>query len=293
MVQVCDFLSPQNLSVVAQHYAGIVRYPKNITTAEFHSALANGLTVTLVQEGGSQPAMRGAAGGQQDAQYANQIADSIGYDPAATIYYVAEDPTTLPGSAWPTVEQYFQAVNANSKRPVGGYGGLGLTTHLQSMGLITKKWCVQTWGGTDANTHLEQLVGVNTFGLAVDADQVLQADYGQHPRPGGPTPTPTPSPSGGVEMPVSQAVSYRAGQIDVFQVAGGALWHKWDQSGKWANESVTAAAGLNPQPSFPNQTPAVVILGSQCIVTVEDSGGRAWFFAQNASGGGWGVNELP
>lgn len=234
-MQVCDYLSPQDLAHVAQHYAGIIRYPKNITKDEFDQALSHGLTVTLVQEGGAQPAMKGPSAGVQDAQHANQVADSIGYDRRAAIYFVAEDPTTLPGSAWPTVEAYFRAVCATSARPVGGYGGLRLTTHLQQMGLIGYKWTVQTWGGTDDFTHLEQLVGVDTYGLAVDADQVLKADYGQHPRVG-----PGPGP----------AVSGEEGNMLATDPTTGGVWAT-DISGDIANvNGAPFIPGLNTHPDW-------------------------------------------
>jgi Domain of unknown function (DUF1906) len=188
-MNVCDFSAPQDLAVIqSKSFAGIIRYVsddtlKNITAPEFKGAMFRKLTVTLVCEQGNQPAMRGVSGGVHDVAVANKIADAVGYDKAATIYYVAEDPNVLAMSAWPTVVSYFTAVNASSPRPVGGYGGRKLLDHLRSQGLVTKTWAVQTWGGSSPEDALEQLVGANTFGLSIDVDSVLQADYGQHPRP--------------------------------------------------------------------------------------------------------------
>ena len=187
MIRVCDFSSPQNLSVVSAHFSGIIRYVsdysfKNITPAEFDEALRLGMTVTLVCEQGTQPALRGALGGQHDGVIANEQADAVGYDPAATIYYVAEDPSRVAPNSWPVVEEYFRALTG---RPRGAYGGLDLVTHLMSLGLATKGWVVETWGGISPFVHLEQLVGGDTYGLAIDVDNVLAADYGQHPRPVG------------------------------------------------------------------------------------------------------------
>jgi len=188
MTLVCDFSTPQDLSVIAQHCEGIIRYAsddlaKNITAVEFDAAMTLGLTVTIVCEQGNQPAMRGASGGLHDTVIANQQANAVGYDEEAWIYYVAEDPNVLAPSAWPTVVSYFQAVNANTVRPVGAYGGRQLLDHLWSLKLITRSWAVQTWGGASYADALQQLVGTDTFGLSIDVDQVLQADYGQHPRP--------------------------------------------------------------------------------------------------------------
>lgn len=198
MSQVCDFASPVNLqSVKNAGYVGIVRYTsdyqwKNITAAEFSQAMALGLTVTLVCEQGNQPALRGTLGGMHDSTIANQQADAVGYEPASTIYYVAEDPYTLPRSSWPVVVDYFKGLAWGGKRPKGAYGSGPLCDYLKSLGLVERTWTVSTWG-SPAGDSLVQLVGADTHGLSVDADQVQQADYGQHPRPAAPAP-PAPAP---------------------------------------------------------------------------------------------------
>lgn len=184
-MQICDFSTPQNLDVVAQHFAGVVGYVsdyalKNLSAATFNGALARNLTVTLVCEQGAEQAQRGAAGGTHDSLVANAQATALGYDPMATIYYVAEDPHTIPTTEYAAVAAYFGALTG---RPRGAYGGLPLVTWLMEQGLATKGWVVQTWGGISSLVHLEQLVGAPQYGLAVDADLVLQNDYGQHPRP--------------------------------------------------------------------------------------------------------------
>ena len=111
MAQVADFSAQQSLTPIKAHFSGIIRYvsddaPKNITPEEFNTAMSLGLSVTLVCEQGNQPAMRGAAGGQHDAAIANEQANNVGYDPSATIYYVAEDPNVLPPSSWPTAPRW-------------------------------------------------------------------------------------------------------------------------------------------------------------------------------------------
>ena len=199
MTQVCDF-SDQGINlpaVKAVGLTGIISYcsdtlTKNLSKANFDQALSLGLTVNLVCEQGNQPALRGAAGGAHDAQISNDQANVLGYDPTAAIYYVAEDPSTLPAMDWPTVEAYFRAL---SGRPVGAYGSLKLVTHLINLGLANYGWVVQTWGGTNGQVHLEQLVGANTFGLPIDVDTVLKADYGQMPRPAGPSGGDVPAPT--------------------------------------------------------------------------------------------------
>lgn len=296
MTQVCDFSSPQNLTQLKNlGFAGIVRYvsdyaPKNITPGEYLQAKQLGLTVTLVCEQGAQPAMRGPAGGVHDGTIANSQADSVGYDPKATIYFVAEDPSELPQSSWATVEQYFVAVNQNSKRPVGAYGSLGLVTHLMTLGLATKGWVVQTWGGTSPQVHLEQLVGANTHGLAIDVDQVLQADYGQDPRPSGPVPDPP-----GGDMAVSPIVSFKPGQVDIFQISGGTLYHKWNIGTGWANEPIAGpSGGKSGQTVTLTGPPQVVVTPGQLVqITVEDTSGFVWVFGQSVTAAAWGANKLP
>lgn len=175
----------QDLDVVRQHFAGIIRYvsdtdAKNITKKEFHRALELGLTVTLVCEQDDQQALRGAEGARHDAGVANAIADAIGYDLDATIYYVAEDPRRLEVAQWPMVEEYFRNL---SGRPRGAYGGVRLVTHLMDLGLVSHGWIVQTWGGESPRVHLMQRDGGEKHGLDIDVDSVIQADFGQHPRP--------------------------------------------------------------------------------------------------------------
>ena len=113
--------------------------------------------------------------------------------------------------------------------------------------------------------------------------------------PGRPTIDP-PDPTMEVPMPVSQAVSYNPGRSDVFQVSFGTLWHKWLTNGAWHNEALTGPFGVCAPArgtKLPDQRPSVAILGNQCIVTVEDAGGRGWYFAQNSGATAWGVNEMP
>lgn len=99
-------------------------------------------------------------------------------------------------------------------------------------------------------------------------------------------------------MPVSAAVTFNPGRTDVFQVSFGTLWHKWLIDGEWHNEAITGEFGVAVSSPghpigivLPDQSPAVAVLGNQCIVTVEDSTGRAWFFVQQSGQPGWGVDD--
>lgn len=92
-------------------------------------------------------------------------------------------------------------------------------------------------------------------------------------------------------MAVSQPISFRPGQTDVFQVSDGALWHKWVGGEGAANESVGEVTQVPAGTNFVGQ-PQVAVIGGTCIVTVEDSAGHAHWFAQGPSGT-WSHRQLP
>lgn len=112
-------------------------------------------------------------------------------------------------------------------------------------------------------------------------DESVVADYW----PGVDAP-PIPDPPQGASMAVTQTVTFRAGQWDVFQVAGGALWHKWTNGQVWANESLSI-----PGITFTGD-PQVSIIGGSCSVTVEDTTEKVWFWMQGQTGP-WQNSRLP
>jgi len=189
-----SFARPDLASLKAAGCQGIARYAtgagKAVDATEIDRALAVGLEVVIVQEGGNQPALRGYQGGVADARQANSRLDQLGnYPDDCWIYYVAEDPNRLPPSAWPTVDTYFRGVLSVGGRPVGGYGSVDLLNHLETLQLITKKWAVGPWGG-HAGCHLSQYAAPvpPQYVNLIDANLILAADYGQHPRPLPPQP---------------------------------------------------------------------------------------------------------
>ena len=112
-------------------------------------------------------------------------------------------------------------------------------------------------------------------------------------RPGRLLAPPTPQE---VSMPVSPAVCFKPAQTDVFQVSFGVLWHKWLNHGSWKNEALTGPFSVVPvtrgvKPA--DAEPQVAVLGTQCVITIEDEQGKVWYFAQDARSDTWGVNELP
>jgi hypothetical protein len=97
-------------------------------------------------------------------------------------------------------------------------------------------------------------------------------------------------------MGVSQVVTWKSGQLDVFQVSEGTLWHKWLIGGTWSNESIAGPSGGASQGSihatFPEQVPQVVIIAGQCYVTVQDQAGVVREFNQGSDDTWWAA-QLP
>lgn len=90
-------------------------------------------------------------------------------------------------------------------------------------------------------------------------------------------------------MAVSPVVSFKPNQLDVFQVAGGSLWHKWSTPSGWANERVTPPAGA----AVFTGTPAVAVVGGACWVSVEDANAKVYTFMQLPNQGTWNNSVLP
>lgn len=98
-----------------------------------------------------------------------------------------------------------------------------------------------------------------------------------------------------VSVVQSPAVTFRPSQVDVFQVAGGVLYHKWqDNGGAWNNEAVAGPGGgaSTVHVTVAAVAPEVAILGGACWVTVEGTDGLVYVFAQGSTGG-WGAARLP
>ena len=133
--------------------------------------------------------------------------------------------------------------------------------------------------------------------LGSDADWAVFTDTVDTPEPApAPQPVPTPAPPAPAPqeapMAVSQPVTFRPGQTDVFQVSDGALWHKWVGAEGAANESLGEVAKVPAGTNFTGQPQVSVIGGTWCIVVVEDTAGKAHWFAQGPSGP-WSHRELP
>lgn len=89
---------------------------------------------------------------------------------------------------------------------------------------------------------------------------------------------------------LSPTVAFKPGQIDLFQIEGGHLLHRFNTGGSWWSEDVAELAGVGTV-EFAG-APQVALLADQCMVTAEDVDGRVWYFAQGVTSDEWGVNEL-
>ena len=105
------------------------------------------------------------------------------------------------------------------------------------------------------------------------------------PQPAPPVPQP---PLGETEVAQSPVFQFKAGQLDVIQVSGGYVWHKWNGGGGWANEVLPKPAGVTY-----TGTPEVAVLGGACWVTVEDTNSHVWTFLQTSTGSTWNEGSLP
>jgi hypothetical protein len=255
-----SFARPDLAALQAAGCSGIVRYAtgadKALEAAEVALCAQLGLTLTVVQEGGNQPALRGFDGGVADASADNAALDQVGYGRDCWCYYVGEDPNRLDPSHWPTVADYFRGVGSVAVRPVGGYGSLALLHYLAALNLITKKWPVEFWGGHDATCHLSQYdaprdangnyVLPAEFAGVIDGNHVLQADYGQHPRPAPPDPARLFVVNSGQEASMI-VVTHPDGlrQDMVFVNVDGTVGHLWtDDHADWSKAASENLGGV-------------------------------------------------
>lgn len=176
-------------------------------------------------------------------------------------------------------------------------------------GVEPPHWFLADWTSNPALLETRAATGVvaiqykhaqgNGYDLSTMIDDAPLPSAGGAPAPASapvaPPVPPQPSTpiSKGITMAVSPLVSFKTGQVDVFQVSDSTPWHKWELTpGAWSNEDLATAAGLSTEVAFPDQVPQVSIIAGTLYLTLEDSEGNAYVFAQGQEGG-WGVNKLP
>jgi Rv2525c-like, glycoside hydrolase-like domain len=187
---------PSPSLIKSKGYLGVLRYVshsawKNITPSEFNALIAEGLTVTLNWESSADRMMSGHEGGIADGNAANEQANMLGYPQTCAIYYSFDtDDRGQPG--WQDkVAAYLQGAAKTSARPVGVYGSVRVVDEMFNRKACQYFWQCTAWSGKQVSkhAHLYQLVG-HTQIDNTDVNNILQHDYGQHPKPTGPPPTP-------------------------------------------------------------------------------------------------------
>lgn len=183
-------------------HAGIVGYLTRDTTgkrlmpAQCRSYLAGGKTVSLVGQDGKQQALRGAAGGREDARFYNAQADEDGAPLWLPLIYAVADFDASPSELRGPIREYVAAVletlstaAAPVWRPVGIYGGIRTIDYLHDQfgDLIALYWQTVAWSGgrVSPHAHLHQQAGAPWYPLAGATDDNLIrrpfARWGQSP----------------------------------------------------------------------------------------------------------------
>lgn len=111
--------------------------------------------------------------------------------------------------------------------------------------------------------------------------------------PGRPHPVPPTE-----EIPVAQSavVAFQQNQLNVFQVSGGTLWHKYQVGGgtPWHNEEVAGPqGGTSTVTGTFVGLPQVSVFPTSMWVSVENQAGNVLVFAQALGNSQWGVAQLP
>jgi hypothetical protein len=155
------------------------------------------------------------------------------------------------------------------------HGKPGITTHCNPNGTPDPNWGNHPCPGP---IRLAQVPGIIARAIAINT----------------PTPVPPPPPE---ETPVavSQTVQFKPGQVDMFQVSSGILFHKWHDAAGWHTEEIAGPTGgvSTVVETFNVAPPGVSVLSGACMVTVEATNDRVFFFEQAANSATWGAAELP
>lgn len=205
MIAGVDF-SDSRPAIAALKAAGVkvvMRYltrapgPKCLTVDEAHGYIAAGIGVGLNFEDAAGNALKGAAEGIADAQFANDLADQLGAPADAWIWYSCDT-----GARYQQVAPYYRAVHGAGGRPAAFYGPLPVGQQLKTEGVIVGVWVAdaaswsgfKSWdmlaiaargGGAHILQHLDHpLAGIPA--AAYDFDEILQP----FPTWGGSAPSP-------------------------------------------------------------------------------------------------------
>lgn len=158
---------------------------KNATKAEVDAYLAAGLSVILNWEYDEHACRGGFAAGQRDAEAALTQALDLGLpvDDQHPIYFSPDDYDIQAGDK-AGLQNYLRACSAvlGGKMRVGHYGGYNGTLWAYQSGYCGWLWQTYAWsGGRWLNVNIRQIEnGVYVGGAAIDRDQAMTTNFGQH-----------------------------------------------------------------------------------------------------------------
>lgn len=173
-----SFARPGAAAIKAAGYSFVNRYlswlpnGKVISAYEYNYYLKNGIDVQLNWEFAANDALRGSAGGVQDATEAVRQAKLLGYPRGATIQFSYD--VDYQTSVYPTLVSYGRSARVvlnNYGYRFGGYGSYSVLKHLFDMNVLQDGWQTYAWsyGAWESRAHLRQIQnGVSVGGGEVD-----------------------------------------------------------------------------------------------------------------------------
>ncbi len=173
---------------------------KNLTPAEAHRYISNGIDIFLAFEYGARAPTQGAAQGTKDGNLASKQLHDLGAPPNMGVYFAVDfdipdyapnlpdDPANARSKLGP-VAHYFEAIHATGpKYDVDGYGGYYAIKRLLDARLIKQGWQTIAWSGGqwDNRAVLRQLTRIPPLPFTdvnIRENGSTIHDYGQWPQP--------------------------------------------------------------------------------------------------------------
>lgn len=182
---------PTVAQIQATGAVGVLRYfsgdpTKNLTAAEVAAYHAAGLGVGDVWETSTGRATQGYTAGVNDAQAAQAQRSADGLPTDQVIHFAVDMDTD-----WASVSEYFRGADAvMGSRPdgtklTGVYGGIRVINGAAAAG-YRFLWQTLAWSAGQRSPHATLYQnGATVLGGNADVNEVLAADWGQYPTPGG------------------------------------------------------------------------------------------------------------
>ncbi len=220
-------VSPAQLK--AMGFSGVMRYishdgSKDITAVEIANLRAAGFDIGIVFESTGSRSAEGFGAGHDDAIFANQRLDALGY-PANCLVTYAVDFDAAPSQ----VQPYFDGVASVVGRPSAPYGGIRVVDGVRYPAPFA--WQTEAWSGGRVSARAGLLQ--DGFHSTYDSNQVLIADFGQWRA----RPTPPPQEEDDVAFVISTD-----GEAGQYLISGGLVLALDDSE----SNSAFQAAGAKP-----------------------------------------------